>query len=178
MTETAAIRPGIRHVVLVGLMGAGKTTVGERLAARLGWTWRDSDAEIELATGRTVRQLRDEEGVDPMHAREADQPLAALASDEPAVIGAAASVVDVEACRAALAAPGIVVAWLRVGSETLAARFGSRGHRPAYGDDPAMFLADQAARREPVFRDLAAVIVDASDQAPDEVVARVLASLG
>ena len=47
----------MRHIVLVGLMGAGKTTVGRRLAARLGWPWHDSDAEITASTGLTVREL-------------------------------------------------------------------------------------------------------------------------
>ena len=69
----------LRHVVLVGLMGAGKTTVGRRLAARLGWPWHDSDADIEAATGMTVRELRDRDGVDAMHDLEAAQLLQALA---------------------------------------------------------------------------------------------------
>ena len=60
-----------RHIVIAGLMGAGKSTTGRALAERLGRVWRDSDAEIEAATGRTVRELRDAEGVDAMHAREA-----------------------------------------------------------------------------------------------------------
>ena len=53
-----------RHIVITGLMGSGKTTVGRALAHTLGRTWRDSDAEIEADTGLTVRELRDREGVD------------------------------------------------------------------------------------------------------------------
>ena len=67
-----------RHIVIAGLMGAGKSTTGRALAERLGRVWHDSDAEIEAATGRTVRELRDAEGVDAMHAREAAQLLVAL----------------------------------------------------------------------------------------------------
>jgi hypothetical protein len=78
MTPT---RPPIRHVAVVGLMGSGKSTIGRRLAASLGWPMRDSDVEIEAARGRTVRQLRDELGVDGLHEIEAGQLLAALAAE-------------------------------------------------------------------------------------------------
>ena len=75
----------IDHVVITGLMAAGKSTTGRRLAERLGWPWRDSDADIQAETGHTVRELLDSEGVDAMHDREyaelqrtgADGPIAA-----------------------------------------------------------------------------------------------------
>ena len=167
------------HVVIIGLMGSGKTTVGRALAARLGWSWRDSDVDIEAATGRTVRELRDLEGVDAMHARESAQLLEALAAPERNVISAAASVVDDLACRAAMTAAGVVVIWLRATPSLLAARFGSADdHRPAYGDAPEAFLADQAARREPLLETIGCHVIDVDDHTPDELVARAMEALG
>ena len=167
-----------RHVVLVGLMGAGKTTVGRRLASRLGWPWHDSDAEIEAATGRTVRELRDRDGVDAMHDLEAAQLLRALAEPGPSVISAAASVVDAETCRAALTAPDVAVVWLRGSPAVLAARFPAGDHRPAYGASPEAFLAQQARRREPLFRSLDPIVIDVDAIDPDTAVAQAIEALG
>ena len=167
----------IRHLVLVGLMGTGKTTTGRVLAATLGWPLRDSDAEIEALTGRSVRELRDELGTDPMHDLEAQALLRALGGDGPDVIGAAASVVDREDCLAALSGARVAVAWLTVSPETAAERFVSGAHRPWYGDDPVAFLARQAREREPAFRSLDPVIVPTDDRPPDAVADAVLAGL-
>jgi shikimate kinase len=151
----------VRHLVLVGLMGSGKTTVGRLVAERLGWPLVDSDAEIEGREGPTVRELRDALGTDALHALEARQLLEALAAAGPTVICAAASTIDDPRCRAALAEPVVLTAWLRVSPEVAASRFGSSAHRPAYGADPDAFLAEQAARRDPLFRSVAGLVVDA-----------------
>jgi shikimate kinase len=173
------MRDGIRHLVVAGLMGAGKSTVGRALATRLGWAWRDSDVDIQAATGRTVRELRDAEGVDAMHAREAAQLLDALSTTEPNVISAAASVIDVPACRAAMTRPDVGVVWLRAAPAVLATRFAADDdHRPAYGASPEAFRADQAAKREPFLAALATVVVDVDDLDPEQVVAQAVEALG
>lgn len=174
----AEVRQDIRHIVLTGLMGSGKTTVGRALARRLGWGWRDSDLDIEAATGRTVRELRDEEGVDAMHAREAAQVIDALAAMERSIISAAASVVEAPEARDALTREGVAVIWLHASPKILASRFPEGDHRPSYGDDPEAFLAEQAARREPLVAGPGGFMIDVDQLTPEEVVARAIEVLG
>jgi shikimate kinase len=160
-------------------MGSGKTVVGRRLAALLGLPWRDSDREIEAATGHTVRELRDRDGVDAMHALEARHLLDALAASGRSVISAAASTIDVPECRAAMAEPGVAVVWLRAQPETLARRFSARDrHRPEYGASQEAFLADQAARRGPLFASLDPIVIDVDRIRPNEAAARAMEALG
>jgi shikimate kinase len=169
----------MRHIVLVGLMGSGKTTVGARLAAALGWRHRDSDADLRDATGRTARELAEDDGIDRLHEMELQHLLGALGEAEPSVISAAASVIDEPRARAALDDPTIQVVWLRIDPATAARRAApARGgdHRPA--PEP---LEDQARRRDPLFAELADVPIDVmSPEAaggPDAVVERIIAAL-
>lgn len=167
-----------RHVVVVGLMGAGKSTVSPRLAALLGWPWRDSDGDIEAVTGLTVRQLSERDGVDVMHALEARHLQDALAEPGPSVISAAASTVEVADCRAAMTAPDVAIVWLRATPEILARRFASAdGHRPEFGASPPELLTEQAARREPLFASLGPIVIDVDAIDPDEAAARAMEAL-
>lgn len=168
-----------RHVVVVGLMGAGKSAVGRRLATRLGWPWRDSDGDIQEATGLTVRELRDRDGVEAMHALEANHLQDALAAPGPSVVSAAASTVDVPDCRAAMTAPDVAVVWLRATPRVLAQRFASLDHhRPEFGASPETFLADQANRREPLLASLDPIVVDVDAIDPDQATALAIGALG
>jgi shikimate kinase len=167
-----------RHVVLVGLMGAGKSAVGRRLARRLDWPWHDSDRDIETATGLTVRALSERDGVDAMHALESQQLLDALEEPVPSVISAAASTVEDPACRAALTAPDVVVIWLRASPRVLARRFVSADqHRPEFGASPEAFLAEQAAKREPLLASLDPIVIDVDDISPSKAAAQALEAL-
>jgi len=162
----------VRQLVLVGLMGTGKTTTADALAGRLGWPIRDSDREIEAASGESVRVLRERLGTDRMHDLEAAALGRALEGAGPQIVCAAASTIDREECRHALRGSGIAVVWLTAEPATAAARFGSDDHRPRFGDDPETFLAAQARDREPRFRELDALQV-ATDELPPDAVAGV-----
>jgi shikimate kinase len=166
-----------RHLVVAGLMGSGKSTVGAILAARLGWPLSDSDASIQAAEGRTVRELRDSIGVDAMHALEVRHLLDALAQRDPSVICPAGFVIESADCRAALAAADVAVVLLVTSPDVAAQRFASGEHRPWYGSDPREFLARQAAVRNPLFRSVADVEVDSGTTAPGVIADRVLALL-
>ena len=166
------------HVVVVGLMGAGKSEVGRRLATRLGRPWRDSDRDIEARTGLTVRELGARDGVDAMHELETKHLLDALADPEPSVISAAASTVEVPEGREALKAPDVGVVWLRASPEILARRFASADkHRPEFGDSPLAFLTEQAARRDPLFASLDPVVVNVDAIRPGEAARRAFEAL-
>jgi shikimate kinase len=141
-------------------MGVGKTSVGQVLARRLGWHLSDSDEEIRARTGKTVRQLRDEIGVDAMHQLEYEHLLTALAVEEPTIVCGAASIVEDAACRGALTQHGVVTVLLEATPATLSKRFLSSAHRPAYGNDPEAFLSEQRVLREPLFRAVSQIVVN------------------
>jgi shikimate kinase len=170
--------PGAPHLVLVGLMGSGKTAVGAIVATRLGRPLRDSDADIEAREGRTVRELRDDAGTHALHALEARHLLDALAGPGPDVICAAASTIDDPRCRDALRGSSVLVVWLTASPETAATRFDDQGHRPRYGPDPEAFLARQAEERQPLFRSVSAAELATDGVTPDDLAGRVLELAG
>ena len=157
------------HIVLVGLMGSGKTTVGAALAAALGVPHRDSDTDIERETGMTGRQHAARDGIDALHALEARHLLDALGQTGTTVISTAASIVDDPACRQALRDPAHLVVWLDASAAALAARLKPDDHRPAIGPDMADVLEQQAVQRTPALREVADLTLDAT-KPPTELV--------
>jgi shikimate kinase len=166
-----------QHLVLVGMMGSGKTTVGRRVAARLGRRLRDSDAEVEARTGRTVREIFESDGEAAFRAEEARALAEALDDPEPAVVAAAGGVVLDPANRERLRAAGTVV-WLDARPEELVRRVSSRGHRPLLGDDPLAALRRLDGERRPLYAEVADHVVEVGGRPADDVVADVLALVG
>lgn len=163
-----------RHVALVGGMGVGKTSVGRLLAERLGRPLLDSDDHL-AAGGETGRELAEREGVTALHRAEAQHLLDALASEEPAVVAAAASVVDSERCLAAFRSADVV--WLRADPETAVGRMEHSSHRRDLGPDTRETVTDLAARRAARYEEVADLTIDTDRLRPIDTVVQVVAWL-
>ncbi|HET9721067.1 MAG TPA: shikimate kinase [Solirubrobacteraceae bacterium] len=165
------------HIVLLGLMGAGKTTVGRALAARLGRPLDDSDLSIESSQGATVRELSERLGVAAMHRLEAEHLLAALGNPEPSIVCAAASVVEHQACVEALRRADVFPVWLELDVATLAARFSSGPHRPVLDADAATLFHRQLAERSRRFAAVARARVPVAGRTPEAIAAEIAAAI-
>jgi shikimate kinase len=155
-------------------MGSGKTTVGRIVAERLGRRLIDSDAVIERATGRTVREIFVEDGEDAFRVLETAALLDALATAEPAVIAAAGGVVLRDENRDALKRSRAKVIWLCATPALLVDRVTSGGHRPLLDSDPAGTLQRMYDTRQSLYREVADAIVLVDNRSPNEVVEAVL----
>lgn len=172
MSQPTTARP----IVLVGLMGSGKTTVGRLLGAALDRPFRDGDALLEARYGQSAAEQAATFGADVLHDREASVVREAVADPDAPVIAAAASVVEYPDVRAALQ-PAYVV-WLDAPSRVLADRMRDGAHRPHYDPDLEKMLAEQHGRRAPWFREVADLVVDVAEPAPEQVARTILTAVG
>jgi shikimate kinase len=176
--SAAVGRPG--HVVLVGMMGSGKTTVGRLLAGRLGRPFFDSDEMIEARTGHTVAELFEAIGESGFRAEEAAALADGLADAVPAVIAAAGGTVLDPTNRRLIrqaATDGGLVVWLHTDISVLAERVVSGTHRPLLADDPRSNLKRLFALREPLYAEVADLRVE-SDAPPEVLVDELVAAVG
>jgi shikimate kinase len=152
------------HVVLIGLMASGKTTLGRVLATRMHRPFVDNDEQLEARTGQTAREIAAADGAAVLHRREAEALVDALASPTPAIVAAAAAA-PLEPDAAAALREHVVV-YLRAGPRVLAARLAGvpvhDDHRPFVDSDARAVLDDQFAERDEVYVALATTIVDVS----------------
>jgi len=164
------------NVYLVGLMGAGKTTVGRQLARRLGKTFRDSDQEIEARTGVRVATIFEIEGEPGFRARES-RVIEELTELENVVLATGGGAVLDERNRARLASRGFVI-YLRAQPRDLWQRMRQDRTRPLLQtDDPLARLEELFSARDPLYRELADLVVDTGRQGPGALVSQVLAEL-
>lgn len=161
------------HLVLVGMMGSGKSTVGKRLARELGRAFVDADQAIEARAGATVAEVFARDGEPAFRSLEAEVLAGLLDRPEPVVIATGGGAVLDDGTRARLRAEAVVV-WLRASPRTLANRVRPDGSRPLLADDPAAALRRIAEERAPLYEEVASVTVDVDRLSRPKVVAAVL----
>ncbi len=166
-----------RTIVLVGMMGVGKSTVGKRLANRLGVTFIDADAEIEQAAGLTIPEIFEKYG--EAHFRDGERRvIARLLREEPAhVLAAGGGAFNDPETRERIAKRAISV-WLTADLAVLASRVARRNNRPLLAGEGETLEKLQAlsAVRDPVYA-LANLTIDTSEGNPEDSVSRVITAL-
>ena len=166
-----------RHLVLVGLMGSGKSSVGRRVADRLKRPFVDTDTRIERRVGRTIREIFATDGEDAFRDLETGVLADVLSAPEPAVIATGGGIVTREQNRDLLATQQVV--WLRGSVDTLSIRVASGSNRRPLldGDVRGRLVALDETRRD-LYRAVASEIVDVDDRSLDDVVDLVLSTTG
>jgi shikimate kinase len=165
MTDARPIPP--TRIVLLGMMGSGKSSVGRALADLTGWPFIDNDALVEEATGRTARELLAERGEAAMRDAEAAALRHGLSIDPPVVVAAAAGTILDAEDRTRLAGGGFVV-WLTASPAVLATRAAGAEHRPWLDGDAAAWFEGAALERDPLYREVSDLEIDTSTNGPGE----------
>jgi shikimate kinase len=164
-----------RSIVLVGLMGAGKTKIGRRLAARLGLHFFDSDQEIEAAAGESIEEIFANRGERVF--REGERRVIGRLLSHPVHVLATGGGAFMDPMTRALIARRSVSLWLRADLDVLVSRVSRRSNRPLLKHgDPRTILAELIERRHPVYAE-ADMVVDSGDGSPEATVTRAIVAL-
>lgn len=160
-------------VLLVGLAGAGTSTVGAALASRLGWPYVDADTMLLRTTGANATELRASQGDEALRAAERRVLTLMLGMPGPMVGGLPSGIVDDEKDRERLSTSQAHVVWLRVSPGVLARRVAQAAGRAKQGVDLASSLKALAAHRDKLFEQVADQVVD-TDALPAGAVAKLV----
>ena len=168
--ESAVVRAlGNRSIVLVGMMGAGKSSIGRRLAARLGIPFIDADAEIESAAGMTIPEIFDKHGEPYFRAGEA-RVIARLLDNGPQVLATGGGSLMDSQTRALIGEKGVSI-WLKADIDVLLKRTKRRNDRPL-----AEKIKDLLPIREPLYAQ-ADIVVQSRDEPHDTIVDEIMMQL-
>jgi shikimate kinase len=166
---------GRRSIVLVGMMGAGKSSIGRRLAARLGVPFVDADTEIEKAAGMSIAEIFQAHGEPYFRAGET-RVIARLLEGGPQVLATGGGAFMNADTRASIRTKGVSV-WLRASLDVLARRIKRRGDRPLLKNaDPIETLRRLIDERYPVYAG-ADLIVESRDVPHDTIVDEIIEGL-
>jgi shikimate kinase len=188
-TPSAAAAPGAvapapgaldRHVVLVGLPGAGKTSVGRRLAKELDRPFADADEVLELGAGQTIPRIFREQGEEAFRWLETEVLTDLLGRTSPLVIASGGGTIIHERNRELMRRHAVTV-WLRASAEFLVGRTDPT-HRPLLSEDPLAAYARLETERSGLYADVADTVVDIEpfhtlDEKPKRLVARHIVDL-
>ncbi len=168
--ESTIVRAlGSRSIVLVGMMGAGKSSIGRRLAGRLGIPFIDADTEIENAAGMTIPEIFDKHGEPYFRAGE-KRVIARLLDNGPQVLATGGGAVMDQNTRDLIHIKGISV-WLKADLDVLLKRTKRRNDRPL-----AERIKDLLPQREPVYS-MSDIIVQSRDEPHETIIDEIIAKL-
>lgn len=178
-TDVSASAPShavpLKSLVLVGLMGAGKSSVGKRLAHRLGLPFFDADVEIERAAGASIPDIFAEHGEEAFRDGER-RVIARLLEQSPIVLATGGGAFMNEETRARIRNCAVSI-WLKAELDVLVRRTARRGHRPLLNaGDPRSVLEKLMAQRYPVYAE-ADLTICTGDGPHEDVVERIIAVL-
>lgn len=168
-------------IVLVGLMGTGKSTVAWDLAQRYGVPCLDTDKLVEQRTGQSVRDVFSSHGEEFFRDVESEVLKDCLHSPDGAVIAGAGGVVIRATNRRLLAqrsaAGDCIVVWLTASPEVLAQRTAKGAHRPLLDEDRLGVLQKMAVDREALYKEVADIVIDVSDRPAESVVSLITSTI-
>ena len=168
---------GACRVLLIGMMGSGKSTIGRLIAETTGWPYVDNDELVRRSTGITARQIVAEDGEADMRSAEAAALALGLEVATPAIVGVAAGTILDDVNRERLRTGGIVV-WLRADAPILEARAIGADHRPFLERGGGSWIREAIAERDPLYASVADIVVDTGAMAAEESSAEIVSQLG
>ena len=175
--DTTAVRQRLdgHAIVLVGLMGAGKTTVGRRLAEKLSLAFIDADHEIELAAGQTIPEIFAQHG--ETYFRDGERKVIARLLENGAQVLATGGGAYMNAETRATIKRNAISIWLRADFDLLMRRVRRRSNRPLLqNDDPEAVMRKLIAERYPIYAE-ADITIDSRDVAHTSIVNSIIRSL-
>lgn len=162
-------------LVLVGVPGAGKTTVGQSIAATLGVEFDDTDQMIELREGRSVADIFVQDGEQRFRDIEHDVVAQAVANHRGVLALGGGAVLDADSRRLLR---GIPTVWLQVDTDTAVRRVGLNAPRPVLLGNVRGQLKSLTLEREPLYTEVADMAIDTTDRAPAELAEQIIAEFG
>jgi shikimate kinase len=163
----------IEKVLLIGMMGSGKSAVGAALATRLGWPYLDNDSLLKRTAGDDAVTILEQQGEAALRLAESRVLTVMLALPGPVLCGIPGGVVLDAEDRKRMVGSGSHIVWLKASPQVLARRVGSGAGRPRVGSDPAPELRRLASERNPFYAEVADQVVEV-DALPVGAVAKAI----